>query len=346
VIVTRTPLRICLGGGGTDLPNYAAEYGGFVLSATIDAYVYVVVRPGRLDGTTRYSYNRTDTVGDPAQLTSPIVREAVRMTGVGRECDMTSSGAVPAGTGLGSSGAFTVGLLAALYELAGRRPTTMDLVEQAWQLEHDHLDRPVGKHDPYVTGLGGLRCLHIDRGGGVRLEEAGVTSETIRRLGRHLLLFYTGRTRDSAELLGRQDRPLRRTGAGKHYLHTVKRIGQDIMTALRAGDLTGFGELLDAHWQAKRTSSGVSNPTYDEIYALARRHGATGGKILGAGGGGFFLFYAEEERIPEVTGVLTARGLREMPFEFEQSGTTVLLSERKSIVDEGVDEQLIWSAIS
>lgn len=331
MIVTRTPLRISLGGGGTDLPNFAAHYGGELVSAAIDVHVYVVIRQGRLDGRLRYSYETTGLADRADALDDALVRACLKHRGVEAECEIGSFGGVPAGSGLGSSGAFTVGLLHAFDALLGREPDPLILAEDAWRIEHDHLGRPVGKHDPYITGLGGLRALHIRRDGAVNTERLALDPETVTGLQDRLLLFYTGRRRDSRRLLSRQDVDPAPDAAKAHYLHEVKRIGARITEALRAGDLPEFGRLLHLHWLAKsRSAAGVTNPRFAEIYRAALENGALGGKLLGAGGGGFFLFYVPRPRRDVVMSTMARFRLRHLPFHFTEEGTTVLLQEPES----------------
>ncbi|TDD96794.1 galactokinase [Actinomadura rubrisoli] len=334
MIVTRTPLRISLGGGGTDLPNFAGRFGGELVSAAIDAWVYVTVRQGRLDGRTRFSYESTQTVAGPESLQEPLVRHCLRRRGLGRECEIVSLGGVPAGTGLGSSGAFTVGLLHALDALRGQRTDPSVLAEEAWEVEHGCLGRPVGKHDHYITALGGIRVLRIGTEGHVETAALRLPDGGIERLRENLLLFFTGQTRDSQALLAKQDTaPGPDTASGQaadrtHYLHRVKEIGAEISEALHRVDIEGFGALLHEHWLAKRASTGgVSNPHLDRVYHVARESGALGGKVLGAGGGGFFLFCVPEPFRDKVSAAVQALGPRPFPFRFAPDGTTVLLRD-------------------
>jgi D-glycero-alpha-D-manno-heptose-7-phosphate kinase len=333
VILTRTPLRLSLGGGGTDLPNYAAEHGGLVLSAAIDRYVYVAVHEDRVDRRLRFSHEGSQLVDGVEELDHPITREALRTVGLDGGTEVVSMGSVPAGTGLGSSGAYCVGLLRALHALQGRDLSGTALAEQAWQLERERLGRWVGKHDHYLAALGDFRALHIDRDGSVDARPLRLPDGTAAELAGTLLLAYTGQRRDSGRLLAEQDRPADRAGGDRgsdgrrtSHLHEIKRIGADMGAALTAGRVGAVGALFDRHWQTKRDAAdGISDPWMDTVYAEARRNGALGGKLLGAGGGGFFLFAVEPDARERVGGALHRLGLRTVPFGFSHTGSSVLL---------------------
>lgn len=334
MIVTRTPLRISFGGGGTDLPDYAAAHGGFVLSAAIDRYVYVALREGRVDGQVRFSHDQTHVAADLDALGDPITREALRGFGCDRGVEVASLGPVPAGTGLGSSGAYCVGLLRALHAAHGAEPTRAELAEEAWRLEHQRLGRWVGKHDHYLASLGGFQALHIGRDGSVRAEMLDLEARCLADLSSMLMLVYTGRRRDSHGLLVAQDRAADPTFSGDTTsaarLHEIKRIGRDIAAALAGGSVTTFADLLHQHWKVKRSGRGsVTDPWLDHVYLTARRRGARGGKLLGAGGGGFFLFAVDPEDRPAVVAALHDEGLPQMPFSFAPAGTEVLLDDKE-----------------
>jgi D-glycero-alpha-D-manno-heptose-7-phosphate kinase len=326
VILTRTPLRLSLGGGGTDLPHYAEEHGGFVVSATIDRYVDVALSPGRIDQPVRFSHDRTVTAARVSDLDHAITREALVMLDHPADATVVSMGRVPAGTGLGSSGAYSVGLLHALHAWRCESRSGDQLAAEAWHLECERLCRPVGKHDHYMAALGGVQRLRIDREARVRASQVPLGDDFTAELARVLVLAYTGRCRDSGPILARQDRPAGRVGAG-HYLHDIKRIGQAVAAELAAERLTELGPLFDQHWSVKRTASGVTDPALDDLYATARRNGARGGKLLGAGGGGFFLFVVDPDATGRLRTVLRERGLTPMPFRFTSAGSRVLLNE-------------------
>jgi D-glycero-alpha-D-manno-heptose-7-phosphate kinase len=317
-VVARVPLRLPLGGGGTDLPFYATRYGADLVSVTITLSVTVVVRRGRLDGRTRFTRDRMVVGGSGGESPEPYLTAACRLAGVGEPLEVVSLGPVPAGTGLGSSGAFAVGLLAALGALRGRASDPAQLAEQAAVLEMDLLGRPVGKHDQYVCALGGVRRIIIEPDGRVRLPEVAVAAETLVALEARLLLLYTGQRRDSADHL----RPPTARDAVRQTerLHRIKELGGRIRTRLETGDLDGFALLLHEHWMEKR--AGDPGP-WDDIYAAARSRGASAGKLVGAGGGGFLLLYVEPGRRADVLAVAAKHGLRNVEFGLNREGVRV-----------------------
>jgi D-glycero-alpha-D-manno-heptose-7-phosphate kinase len=320
-VIVRTPLRLSLGGGGTDLPYYSDRHGGDLLTVALAHYVTVVVQSSPIDGLYRFSHDTTAVAAATARrLEAPFARAALAMLDIDTPCSITSFGPVPAGTGLGSSGAFSVSLLAALAELDERRVTRTELAELGWGLEAGLLERPVGRQDHYACALGGLRRLRIDHHGRAVSTTADVTPEARRELREHLLLFYTGLRRDSAEQLAApaEGRPLQNRIAD---LHEIKKIGREIGTALERGDVPSVGALLHEHWLVKRTSE--RTPFFDDCYHAARRGGATGGKLVGAGGGGFLLLFAAPERHAAVRAALHGSGLTPVPFTFDLDGTAI-----------------------
>jgi D-glycero-alpha-D-manno-heptose-7-phosphate kinase len=327
VIVARAPLRISLGGGGTDLPSYASRYGGFVLSVAIDKYVYVCANRPAVDDSIRLTYGaRHEHVTSSREIVHDLVRPALQFIGMERNLDIASLSDVPAGTGLGSSGAYLVALLTALYALRGETVPTGVLAEQAAHIEMDVAHHPVGKHDHFLAAFGGIPCLEVGTEGRVQVAPLIVSGSTLEALRSAVLLFYTGITRSSADVLNEQARD---TQAGNarviESLHRTKDLGYRIKEALEQGDIERFGRLLDEHWQNKKQRSGnVSNPRLDEWYELARANGALGGKIMGAGGGGFFMFCCPGRDKIRVREALTAAGLREMSYGFDFEGAKVV----------------------
>jgi D-glycero-alpha-D-manno-heptose-7-phosphate kinase len=327
VILARAPLRISLGGGGTDLPSYASRYGGFVLSVAIDKYVYVCVNRPAVDDAICLTYGaRHEHVTSSREVVHDLVRPALQFVGMERNLEITSLADVPAGTGLGSSGAFVVALLTALHALRGDKVPTGALAEQAAHIEMDMAHHPVGKHDHFLASFGGIPCLEIGTGGQVRVTPLTISASTLEALGSAVLLFYTGITRSSGNVLTEQARD---TQAGNDRvldsLHRTKDLGYRIKEALEQGDVERFGRLLDEHWQNKKQRSGsVSAPQLDEWYELARANGALGGKIMGAGGGGFFMFCCPSRDKGRLREALTAAGLREMSYSFDFEGAKVV----------------------
>ncbi len=326
MITTRAPLRIPLGGGGTDLPSYSGQHGGFILSAAIDKYVYIQLNALQVEDFVRVKYSRTERVDAVSDLEHPLLRESLLHLGIAGGLEIGAMADVPGRTGLGSSGAFTVALLAALREFLGQPLPRAHLAEEAHHVEAVRAGQPAGRHDHYLAAFGGLTCLEIDPSGRVSVSTPRISEETLGELRDGLVLFYTGIQRESFDILSQQERETR---AGKASvidgLHEIKRLGLDIRDALEGGDLDRFGRLLHAHWETKkRRSAKMSNPEIDRWYGEARRAGALGGKLMGAGGGGFLMFYCPPEARDGLRRRLRAEGLREMGFRFDAEGAKVL----------------------
>jgi D-glycero-alpha-D-manno-heptose-7-phosphate kinase len=293
VIFSRAPLRISLGGGGTDLPSYYANHGGFLVSGAIDKYVYMLTHT-IFQRRYRMKYSETEEVDDPREIRHPILRETLIRHWRGRPLEIASVADVPAGTGMGSSGAFTVCLIKGLAHARRVSITAGALAEAACEIEIDVLGDPVGKQDPYVAAHGGVCAYTIARDGQVEVEPLELDGATLRRLRDHLLLFYTGDARSAATVLADQDRRSQEGDqAMLENLHLTKELGLRSRDLLVTGDLEAYGELMHEHWENKRRrSEGMANERIDQLYTLARRSGAIGGKLVGAGGGGFLLVYA------------------------------------------------------
>ena len=325
MILARSPLRVSLGGGGTDLPSYYREHGGFVLAAAIDKYVYVALNR-TLVPELIVKYSQTERVKSAAEIRHPIVREALALAGVpGPYLELASMADIPAGTGLGSSGSFATALLTALHAHLGRPLTPRELAEQACRIEIERLGEPIGKQDPYIAAHGGVAGLAFGPGERVEVSPLRLGEETLGRLEQHLMLFFTGRSRSAGEILRDQDQRTRRAEpAMTESLHRVKRLGLESRDALARGDLRGFAGIMNEHWRHKRErSSAITNPEIDAWHALGMRNGALAGKLVGAGGGGFLLFYADEpERLRRA---LSEAGLPEVRFRFVFEGARVLV---------------------
>jgi D-glycero-alpha-D-manno-heptose-7-phosphate kinase len=322
MIITRTPLRITLAGGGTDLPSYYEQHGGYVVSAAISKYVYIAINRTFTDDYF-LKYSALERVSRPEEVQHPIVREALAMHPIGPSLEIVSIADIPAGTGLGSSGAFTVGLLRAIYAYKREHVTAGALAEEACSIEIDRLDQPVGKQDQYIAAFGGLTCFDFDRDGTVRVSPLQISNETLHDLEEHLLMFFTGYSRDATSVLEDQQK---RSQAGDEAmlqnLHQVKESGYEITKALERGDTTRFAELMHEHWLAKRGRSiGMSNERINRWYDLGLANGAVGGKLVGAGGGGFLLFYATDQA--SVRAAMSREGLAEVRFFFDHDGSTV-----------------------
>jgi len=327
MIVTRTPLRIPLGGGGTDLPAYYSRYGGFLVSAAINKYVYIVVNR-RFEDSIRVSYSKTEIVDRLEEVEHPIVREALKLLGLGPGLEVVSIADLPANTGLGSSSSFTVGLLNALHTFKREGVTPQQLAEEAFHIEVEILGEPIGKQDQYMAAFGGITSLQIATDGAVKAMPLPVAEEVAEQLENDVMLFYTGIKRSAGEVLRGQSQAVSRgDGEVSQALHAIKAIGWQVMEALLAGDLLRFGELLHRHWQVKkRMSAKISSDHLDRWYELARRNGAIGGKVMGAGGGGFFMFYCNGSDKAQLRKALAAEGLREMRFALEREGSKVLVN--------------------
>jgi D-glycero-alpha-D-manno-heptose-7-phosphate kinase len=323
LIITRTPLRISLGGGGTDLPSYYRQHPGLVVSAAIDKYLFIGInRTFTDDYFIKYSaLERTRTV---ETIKHPIVREALRMHSVGPALEIVSLADIPAGTGLGSSGAFTVGLLRALYAFKREHVSAYTLAEEACAIEIERLGRPSGKQDQYIAAFGGLTCFEFCADERVRVSPLLIPQHALHDLEENLLLFFTGYSRDADQMLTDQNA---RLGVGDadmlSNLHTTARIGRQVKTALEAGEVRMFADLMHEHWQTKRRRTpGMTSSALDRWYETALNNGALGGKLVGAGAGGFLLFYAEHPG--QLRKAMAAEGLSEVRFQFDFDGSSVV----------------------
>jgi D-glycero-alpha-D-manno-heptose-7-phosphate kinase len=326
MIITRSPLRITLGGGGTDLPSYYRNHGGFLVAAAIDKYVYVTAMRPFTPGIF-LKYSRLEHIEQIEDVQHPIIREAIRIVGFRTpQIEITTLADIPAGTGLGSSGSFTTALVKALYAHRRRLLHSHEVAEIACEIEIERLNEPVGKQDQYIAAYGGVTCFTFHPDERVEAEPLRASMETLFNLEDNLLLFFTGFSRTAGSILS--DQKARTEGSDAEMLnnlHEVKELGVRSKQALERGDVGLFGEIMHAQWeQKKRRSSGMSNPTIDEWYELGLKSGATGGKLIGAGGGGFLMFYAEDHR--RLRKAMARAGLEEVRFRFDFEGTKVLFS--------------------
>ncbi len=319
VIFSRAPLRISLGGGGTDLPSYYRQHGGFLVAGAIDKYVYMLTHT-EFQQRWRMKYSETEEVDEVSQIRHPIMRETLLRHWHGRPLEIASVADVPAGTGLGSSGAYTVCLIKGLAYARRISITPGTLAEAACEIEIDVLADTVGKQDQYVAAHGGINAYTYHRDGSTTVEPLELTADTLRHLRERLLLFFTGEARCAADMLADQHT---RSQAGEQTmlenLHRTKELGERSRGALERGDLESYAELMHEHWEHKRKRSpGMANGHIEELYELARRSGASGGKLVGAGGGGFLLVYSCHPE--ETRDALTQAGAPELPFDFEFGG--------------------------
>ena len=326
MIISRTPVRITLGGGGTDLASYYSQYGGFLVAATINKYIYVTVNK-HFEDKYRISYSKTELVNQPKEIQHPIVRESLSLLDINGGLEITTVADVPAGTGLGNSSSFAVGLLNVLHTYKREAVGLKDLAEEACRLEIEILQEPIGKQDQYVAAFGGITCLTFEKNGEVIVEPLDLPPDTVDELERHLMFFYTGITRRAAGVLTEQKKASEQNNSKViESLHIIKNIGYETKKVLQSGDTYYFGELLDEHWQTKKKLSGkVSNPDIDRWYEIAKANGAVGGKIMGAGGGGFFMFFVDGHR-NGLREAMEKEGLREVRFKFEPQGTKIIVN--------------------
>lgn len=326
MIIARSPLRITLGGGGTDLPSYYRDHEGFLVSATIDKYVYVTVMRPFTPGI-YLKYSQLEHVDQIAEVKHPIIREALRLLDFKTpQVEITTLADIPAGTGLGSSGSFTTALLKALYAHRRRHLHQEELAELACHIEIDCLGEPVGKQDQYAAAVGGVTCFTFHKDNRVTARPLNISMDTYFDLEDNLLLFFTGYSRSAASILKDQDvRTKVSDDEMLKNLHYVKELGYQSKDALENGDTTAFGEIMHTHWMHKRQrSGGMSNPKIDEWYDLAMENGAVGGKLVGAGGGGFLMFMAKDRN--KLRHAMSSAGLEEVRFRFDFDGSKIVLS--------------------
>ena len=324
MIIVRSPLRITLGGGGTDLPSYYRDHEGFLIAAAIDKYVYITLhrsfRPGYI-----IKYSELEHVERASDIRHPIVRTAIALLGTDGRIEITSMADIPAGTGLGSSGSFATALLRALHSHERNVISPHTLAEQACHIEIDLLCEPVGKQDQFISAYGGVTCFEFKKDDSVAVAPAAISHEVLDSLEDGLCLFFTGYSRSASAILKDQDdRSKAKDRSVIDNLHYIKELGRRSHAALLQGDLPRFAELMDEHWrQKKQRSENMSNSRIDEWYETAMRNGALGGKLIGAGGGGFLMFYTENKR--RLLHAMLEQGLEEVRFRFDFEGSKTMI---------------------
>ena len=326
MIIARAPLRVTLGGGGTDLPSYYEKFGGFLIAAAIDKYVYITVHETFVPDVI-VKYSELERVPDASKLRHPIFREVFALLSMGGNgLELASMADIPAGTGLGSSGSFTISLLKALHAYKKNLVHPAELAAQACEIELNRLKEPIGKQDQYIAAYGGITCFKFLPDGRVEAWPLKISDDTRDSLEDNLLLFFTGYSRSASAILKEQDHKSKQSdGVMIENLHFVKDLGLQSQRALESGNLSEFARLMDVHWQRKKQrSGGMSNPKINEWYDLATANGALGGKLIGAGGGGFLMFYAEDKA--RLRRVMRQAGLKEVRFRFDFEGTKLLIS--------------------
>lgn len=327
MIVVRAPLRIPLGGGGTDFPSFYTRYGGFLISMAINRYVHVIINRSPVDRTIRLRYAQSETATKLDDITHQVFRETLRATGVENSVEIVSMSDAAPGTGLGSSGSFTVALLCALHRFRREAVNPYALAEEAYEIESNRAGLPVGKQDQYLAAFGGVCCIDFAPSGKVTVSRLELATGGLEDLRSRLLLFYTGIQRKSFSIALQQDKDTQRGSETViESLQNTKRLGLAIHQALRQGEFDRFGELMHEHWEhKKRRSKEVSTPQIDAWYRIARDNGAFGGKLIGSGGGGFLMFYCPPDAQNKVRGAMAQEGLLAMDYAMDFEGAKVLL---------------------
>lgn len=323
MIISRTPLRISFVGGGSDLPSYYKHRAGAVVSTAIDKYIYITVNK-KFDNKIRASYSKTEMVDRVDQIEHNLIRECIKKVGIDGGIEVTSMADIPSeGTGLGSSSSYTVGLLNALYAYQGKHASSEQLAQEACEIEINVLRNPIGKQDHYIAAYGGLQYIQFNPDETVYVDPIICLSETKREFEKRLLLLYTGLTRSANSILSVQSKNMQSKDDKRKTMAKMVTLTGEMQADLRKNKLNSIGKLLHKNWILKKTmAEGVSNKTIDNWYKKARKHGALGGKILGAGGGGFLLFYADPKKHAKIISALPE--LRQIPFMFEPQGSKII----------------------
>lgn len=331
MIISRAPVRFSLGGGGTDLPSYSGQHGGFLVAAAIDKYVYVSANR-RFYDTIRLAYSKTETVDSVNDIEHRIFREALRFAGVEKGIELTSVADVPPNSGLGSSSTFTVALLNALHAFRREYVGSEQLAQEACHIEIDKLKEPIGKQDQYIAAYGGITAFTFNTDGSVEHERVDIRPEVQDELESNLLVFYSGVERAAAKVLSEQQTTIQKNqDSAVERMHRIKALGHETLRILKSGTIDSYGELLHEHWTNKRKlASNMTDSVIDEHYEVARKAGAIGGKLMGAGGGGFFMFYATPADKRRVYAALHERGLKPLRFRFDSGGACIAANLRQS----------------
>jgi D-glycero-alpha-D-manno-heptose-7-phosphate kinase len=330
MILSRAPVRITLGGGGTDLKSYYSKYGGFLIAAAVDRYCSILASK-RFYDSIRLSYSQMEIRDNVDQIEHRIFREALKFTGIEKGVELHSVSDVPANSGLGSSSSFTVALLNALHAYKREFITQKQLAEEACHIEIDVLGEPIGKQDQYIAAFGGITCLTFEKNGETIVEPLRMSDEALDQLESNLVFFFTGKERNSSEILSEQDEKSKVDDSKViQNLHQIKEIGLQTRKHLERGDVNALGELLHVHWETKKKrSQKMSDPFIDECYEVARKRGAIGGKIMGAGGGGFFMFYCHNSDRPRLSRAMKEIGLKPARFHFDFEGAKILVNMKR-----------------
>lgn len=326
MIITRSPLRISLGGGGTDLPSYYKKEGGFLIAAAINKYVYISANEN-FNNEIILKYSTQEIVDDVNKIKHPIFRESLKLLEFDKvKIEIASMADIPSGTGLGSSGSFTTALLKLLYTYKGEDINPLKLAEKACNIEIDILKEPIGKQDQYISSVGGIKAFTFSKNGDVLIKDILMKEETLANLKQNLLLFYTGLTRNASSILKDQNnRSIENDAKILENLNSIKKMGMDTMAALESNDIDSFVEIMNIHWKKKKERSrNMSNKKINELFDYAINNGASSGKIIGAGGGGFLMFYANDKK--KLRKAMNDLNILEVDFDFDFDGTKTIVS--------------------
>src|SRR5579859_1407091 len=331
MIVSCAPVRFSLGGGGTDLPSYSQQHGGFVVAAAVDKFIFVAVAR-RFYNNIRLAYSESEIVDSADQVKHRIFRAALLESGIERGIELHSLADVPANSGLGSSSSFTVALLNGLHAYKREFVPAEQLAREACRIEIDLLKEPIGKQDQYIAAYGGISALTFEPGGDVHVERLPIADAVIDELESNLVIYYSGVERAASTVLKEQATTITKNAAGAvDRMHRIKALGHDTKRILLAGTIDAYGEMLHEHWTNKRKlAANMADGAIDEHYEAARKAGAIGGKLMGAGGGGFFMFYVRAGDRRRVHDVLSARGLRPLRFRFDFNGARIVANFHRS----------------
>jgi D-glycero-alpha-D-manno-heptose-7-phosphate kinase len=327
MIISRTPLRMSFVGGGSDLPSFYRKFGGAVISTAINKFVYITLNE-KFDHRIRVSYSRTEEADTVAEVQHPLVRESMTLLNVAGGMEVTSVADIPSkGSGLGSSSAFTVGLLHALHAYSGRYASAEQLATEACTIEIERCGEPIGKQDQYAAAFGGFNFIQFNQDDSVLVEPVLCQRETLQTLQENIVVFYTGISRSASAILQNQQAAVESSEAKQRAVQQMAQLARDLKTELQRNNADAFGEIIHEGWELKRSiTSEISSSEIDRWYAAARNAGAAGGKLLGAGSGGFLMFYAPRERHAAIE--LALKGLRRIPVSFEPQGSRIIFVHR------------------
>ncbi len=331
MIISRAPVRFSLGGGGTDLPSYSSQHGGFLVAAAIDKHVYVAANR-RFYDSIRLAYSKTETVKSVDEIEHRIFKETLRFMNVKSGIEIVSIADLPGSSGLGSSGSFTVALLNALHAYKREFVSTEQLAAEACHIEIDLLKEPIGKQDQYIAAYGGITAFTFEPDGTVHAERVEINDAVLDELEGNLLIFYSGVERSASAVLAEQKKTIQsNTDDAVNRMHRIKALGHEVKRLLTAGEVDTYGELLHEHWMNKRKlAANMTDSAIDEHYEAARKAGAIGGKLMGAGGGGFFMFYVRPQQRRALHDTLVARGLKPLRFRFDHDGAKIVANLHRS----------------